>query len=96
MKDVPEDPTTFGQRAQVAKTCSAKLSLTMPMVVDDMEDSANQSYRGWPERIYVIEKGGKIAWRAGLGPWGFDPKSAEKALQKLLGASGQEKKGGKD
>jgi len=54
------------------------------MVVDDMQDSANQSYRGWPERIYVIGKGGKIAYRAGLGPWGFKPAAAEKALLKLL------------
>jgi len=85
MKDVPDDPTTFGQRAKVAQTCSTKLDLSLPMVVDDMKDSANQSYRAWPERIYVIQKGGKIAWRAGLGPWGFKPSAAEKAVEKVLG-----------
>lgn len=84
MKDVPEDPTTFVQRAQVARTCSSKLELTLPMVVDDMQDSANQSYRAWPERIYVIGKDGKIVYRTGLGPWGFKPAAAEKALREIL------------
>lgn len=78
------DPTTLRERGKVASKCVASLALTLPMVVDDMQDTANQLYCGWPERIYVIERGGKIAYKGGLGPFGFDPAEAEKALTQLL------------
>ena len=78
------DPVTLAQRNDVARQCSSKLGLTLPMVVDDMQDSVNQLYRGWPERLYVIGRDGKITYKGGLGPFGFKPKEAEKALGKLL------------
>ena len=78
------DPVTLAQRNEVAKQCQAKLSLTLPTVVDDMQDSVNQLYRAWPERIYVIDRQGVITYKAGLGPFGFKPDEAEDALVKLL------------
>ena len=54
------------------------------MVVDDMKDTVNQRYRAWPERIYVIERGGKIAYKGGIGPFGFKPAQAEAALETLI------------
>ncbi len=60
------------------------LSLTLPMVVDDMKDTVNQRYRAWPERIYVIERGGKIAYKGGIGPFGFEPAQAKAALETLI------------
>ena len=53
-------------------------------MVDDLKDTVNQMYRAWPERIYVIDREGVIAYKGGLGPFGFAPADAEKALAKLL------------
>lgn len=78
------DPTTQAGRGEVASTCCSKLELTLPTVVDDLEDTVNQRYRAWPERIYVIGKDGKIAYKGALGPFGFKPEEAERALEKLL------------
>ena len=55
------------------------------MVVDDMQDTVNQLYRAWPERIYVIDRDGLIFYKGGIGPFFFKVREAEKALQKLLG-----------
>lgn len=79
-----DDPVTLAQRHAVARQCRRELSLTLPTVVDDMQDSVNQAYRAWPERIYVLERDGVIAYKGALGPFGFDPRAAERALKKLL------------
>ncbi len=49
-----------------------------------MADTVNQLYKAWPERIYVIDKNRKVAYKSGIGPWGFKPREAERALRKLL------------
>ena len=49
-----------------------------------MADTVNQLYKAWPERIYVIDRNRKITYKSGIGPWGFKPAEAEKALGKLL------------
>lgn len=79
-----DDPVTLAQRNKVAGLCTSKLKLSIPMVVDDMFDSVNMSYRAWPERIYVIDRKGKIAFKSGIGPWGFKPDAAIAFVDKLL------------
>jgi type I thyroxine 5'-deiodinase len=78
------DPTTLAERGAVASQCCAELGLSLPTVVDDMQDTVNQRYRAWPERIYVIDRDGRIAYRGGIGPFGFAPKEAERALEQVL------------
>ena len=71
-------------RNKAAATCTSKLSLNLPVVVDDMADTVNMLYRAWPERIYVIDRKGRIAYKSGIGPFGFHPKEAMDAARKLL------------
>ncbi len=71
-------------RNTVAQTCNAELGLTLPTVVDDMEDRVNLLYHGWPERMYVIDRDGKIAYKGRIGPMGFDIKEASAALKKQI------------
>lgn len=78
------DPTTQTERNKVAVTCTSALNLTLPTVVDDLKDSVSQKYKAWPERIYVIDTNGRIAYKNGPGPFGFKPDEARKALEKLL------------
>jgi hypothetical protein len=66
-------PTSLGQRQQVARSCSDALQMTLPCVVDDMKNTADIAYAAWPERLYVIEPGGRIAYVSGQGPFGFKP-----------------------
>ena len=75
----------------MAKKCCRTLDLSIPTAVDDMGDTVNQLYKAWPERIYVIDRKGKIAYKAGIGPFGFRPNEAERTLRKLLKSKSKSK-----
>lgn len=80
------DPKSLDERRQVAKAFAAQLKLTLPVLVDDLDDRANTAYAGWPDRLYVVDRGGKIALKGGKGPFGFKPAvdEAPRVLDKLL------------
>lgn len=65
--------TNFGERCQVAERLFADKELTMPCLVDGMNDEANKAYHAYPDRIFVIRKDGKLAVAAKRGPFGFKP-----------------------
>ncbi len=50
-----------------------------------MANTAQKAYAGWPDRLYVIDAEGKVAYKGGPGPGGFRPPEAEAALKKLVG-----------
>jgi hypothetical protein len=52
--------------------------------VDDMENTAQKAYAGWPDRLYAIDAAGNVAYRGEPGPRGFKPPEAEAALRKLV------------
>jgi hypothetical protein len=49
-----------------------------------MQDTVSLAYKAWPERIYVLDAERKIAYRSGIGPFGFKPNEAAMALAALL------------
>lgn len=65
--------TSYQDREEVAKTACALLKIDFPAVVDSMDDKVNQAYAAGPDRIYVVDKDGKVAVMADRGPWGFKP-----------------------
>jgi Iodothyronine deiodinase len=75
---------TLDDRFAQARAASEHLGLTMPVLVDDMSNSASEAFAAWPERIYVIGPDGRIAYKGGPGPWEFDPAEARRALDDLL------------
>ena len=79
------DPTSAGERRQVATTCALQLKIRMPVVVDDMDNSAARRYGGWPDRLYLIGKDGRIVYQSGIGPIGFRPHELEAAIVRELG-----------
>jgi len=81
---VYKQPTTEAERVKVASECQAGLKLAIPVLVDDMANTANRAYAGWPDRLYVIDASAKIAYKGGPGPGGFRPQEMEQALVKLL------------
>ena len=58
--------------------------MTMPLVVDEMNDVVGHSYSGMPDRLYVIDTNGKVAYKGGRGPFGFKPGEMEQSLLMLL------------
>src|SRR5262249_51724134 len=56
----------------------------MPMVIDEMHDPVGHLYSGMPDRLYVVDRDGKIAYKGGRGPFGFKTGEMEQALLMLL------------
>ena len=82
---IVEDPITLEERHDVAFTCSTKLDLEpMPMLIDDIDDGVEQDYAAWPDRLYLVGRNGKIAYRGGPGPMGFVPDDLEEAIKAEL------------
>lgn len=81
-----EDPVSQSERNEVAAVCMTKLALEpMPALVDDMEDSVNDAYAAWPDRMYLVGRDGTIVYHGGRGPFGFIPEDLEAAILEELG-----------
>jgi Iodothyronine deiodinase len=76
--------TTFGERCAAARAGADRLGLTMPVLVDDMDNAVSEAFAAWPERIYVVLRDGTVAFAGGPGPWDFDPDAATVALEEVL------------
>lgn len=67
-----EDPITDAERLAVAGTCRDELDLPMPTLVDRVDDAVCKAYGGWPDRLYVIGRDGRVVFAGDEGPFGFD------------------------
>jgi hypothetical protein len=76
--------TSLSDRRDAASQCSADLKLTIPCVVDQLNNEVDNKYAGWPERMFVIDQEGKIAYAGKQGPWGFKVGEVKAALRRLL------------
>ena len=72
------------ERGQVAGVCMTKLGVQLPAIVDEADDRVEQAYTGWPDRLYVIDIDGRIAYKSAAGPFGFKPSEVEATLKRLL------------
>ena len=77
-------PQTLEERTAIAETCVARLGLSAPLLLDGIDNQASLAYNGWPERLYVIARGGKIAYQGGKGPYGFYPAELAAFLRAYL------------
>ena len=71
------------ERIAVARTCYSNLGLTFSAVIDGMDDKVEKAYAGWPDRLYIVDKKGKIVYKGGKGPGGFKPLEMEEKLKKI-------------
>ena len=79
-------PKTFEERMDLAKTFVTEMHVASPTLVDDMSNIANACYAAWPERIYVIGTDGHIEYKGGMGPFRFDPGDLEDFLNENYGS----------
>ena len=80
-------PQTIVERTEIAKACSVGLKISIPVLIDDMENTADFSFNSWPERLYVLGSHGEILYQSGKGPYGFDTEEFDAFLKGYLQAS---------
>jgi hypothetical protein len=72
------------ERVGVGQTCMLKMALEMPAVVDEMDDAVARAYAAMPERLYLIGRDGRVAYKGGMGPMFFRPDEWNEAIQAYL------------
>jgi len=80
----PKDET---ERAFVAGACVRKLGIKFPAVLDEFANSTERDYTAWPDRIYLIDAKGRIAFKSKPVTFGFRPNELRSALGRLLPGS---------
>jgi type I thyroxine 5'-deiodinase len=77
------DPRTNDERTGVAQSCVRKLGIQFPALIDGIENTVERQYTGWPDRLYLIDRAGRIAYKSAPGPFGFHPKDLDAAIRAL-------------
>lgn len=89
--DIPgrHEPRTLAERAALAKRLISETRLTLPCILDLMDDAVEKAYAARPDRICIVDIDGKAAYYSRPGPGGFRPREAEAALKKILANNGK-------
>ena len=74
---------SFEERDEAAKSCTIGLHISVPTLVEEMDNAIDEAYGAAPERLYLIGQDGRVAYRGGAGPHFFDLDELDEALQKL-------------
>jgi hypothetical protein len=86
---VYEQPVTAAEREAVAEACALRLKLSIPTLIDEMTNEVDRAYAALPDRLYLIDAEGRVAYRSGPGPMGFKPQELEAAIGTLLEQRGE-------
>ncbi len=79
-------PKNEEERAFVAGACVRKLGIEFPAVLDEFNNATEQAYTGWPDRLYLIDAKGRVAYKSKPGPFGFKPDELKTALERTVPA----------
>jgi Iodothyronine deiodinase len=78
-------PRDEAERVSVADACVRTLGIKFPAVIDNFDNRVEAAYTGWPDRLYLIARDGRILYKSKPGPFGFHPQDLAVALQKAMG-----------
>jgi type I thyroxine 5'-deiodinase len=78
------NPQSDGERFNVAESCVRKLGIQFPALIDGIDNTVERQYTGWPDRLYLIDRDGKVVFKSAPGPFGFHPVALESALRGIL------------
>ena len=73
-------------RLAAARMFVEKMELQSAVLVDSIDDELENRYEARPDRLYVVQ-GGKVLWRGGVGPFGYDADGFAAFLEAKLGSS---------
>jgi hypothetical protein len=79
--------TTLDERRHQAYETVERLGLSLPLLLDEMDNSASAAFAAWPERLVLVDAGRRIVYPGSPGPFGFSPEEAEEQLVALLDGS---------
>lgn len=77
-------PTSLQERARVASDCVKTLKFDFPCLLDDMQNSVQQLYKGFPARTILVDKEGKIIYATKGSPRGVNAQELEAELKRLV------------
>lgn len=77
-------PTTYDERVELAHACTLGMDISIPTLIDEMSNEVNEAYHAQPDRLYLVDADGTIAYRSGLGPFGFKSDEFEEAIVQLM------------
>jgi hypothetical protein len=80
-KVVYASPANAEERTDLADICVTRLGIKLPALVDRFDDAVGKAYSGWPDRLYLIDRQGRVAYKSNPGPFGFNPEDLEAALR---------------
>lgn len=66
---------------QAALAMRAAMGIEYPIVIDSLDDTVMTAYGAWPERLYVVDPEGHVAYQGGQGPFGFSPEELDAFLR---------------
>jgi len=81
------DPTSLDERAAAADACVVRLRTRIPVLLDGVDDAVALAYGGWPDRLYLIGRDGRVAFQGERGPDGFKPEELAAAIAAELSYS---------
>jgi hypothetical protein len=79
-----DQPRTFEARKLIADVLVQGLGCRLPVAIDAIDNPVEKVFAAWPERLYILEPGGRVVYKGGMGPFGFDVDEAERALKRFL------------
>jgi hypothetical protein len=78
-----KDPKTDAERIEVAKDFAKQFKVTIPVVIDTIDDKTEKAYAGWPDRMFLIGADGKLKYKGAPGPRGFKVDEVRAAIKEL-------------
>ena len=82
-KVILRNPRSEDERFQVAESCVRTLGIRFPALIDGIDNTVERLFTGWPDRLLLIDRDGRVAYKSEPGPFGFKPEGLEAALKEL-------------
>ncbi len=79
-----KQPTSQEERIAVAGKFCAFEKPSFPVLVDEFNDQIGHAYSGMPNRLYLIDREGRVAYKSGRGPKGYKTSELEQSVMLLL------------
>jgi type I thyroxine 5'-deiodinase len=81
-------PQSNEERTSTAEACVRKLNIRIPAVLDHIDNRTERAWTGWPDRMYIIDKSGRVVFKSAPGPYGFSTRDLEESLRNIAAEPG--------
>ena len=72
---------SYDERESVAQSCSIDLQIGLPIITEEMDNAIDEIYGAAPERLYLVDGAGNVAYHGGAGPHFFNLDQWEQAIE---------------